>query len=413
MKTTKQSTKNYAISKVFILMLTSGSCFVQAQTTNLGTITKNKDTPKYVAIGSSLSAGVSDGGLFAESQQNAFPVLLAKQMGIANFKVPILDGKGTVRSYLSTDKNGIISNTEIEGDFDDRKKEISLPKITGSTNNLAIPYQKMIYSATNRYVQGAFPEGFDTKNYNHSDRYFGSQELGGSYLKLLSKNIDKADFFTYELGIDDFTSYYNSGGFRQDISAMVYSRESFYPEESILDLLKNKNARGVIFNVPNVLSLPYYNQISYDQFRKLGKKVFIERFGGNDVREATNNDYFLPTPKVLQSLNGTSNEGLSIEQPFKDQDIIGIEEVVSPKMYNDYLNRLSQIYNVPLFNLAELYEKILNNSYKTSEGVLIDSRSFFSKDGITPSYLGQRVITNELIKLLNDYYNTNIPFILK
>ena len=57
----------------------------QAQTPDLGTLAKNKGTSiKYVAIGSSLSAGVRDGGVYAAAQQTSFPALLAQQMGITD-----------------------------------------------------------------------------------------------------------------------------------------------------------------------------------------------------------------------------------------------------------------------------------------------------------------------------------------
>lgn len=365
---------------------------------------------RYVAIGSSLSAGVRDGGIYAESQQTAFPALLAKQMGINNFKSPLLPGTGTGRNYVEFNRNGDINIKTVKGQYSDTK--VPLPLISGSVDNLAIPFQKMIYSITDEFEQGAFPEGFDKRNYIHSNRYNGPEEKGASYLKVLNKNLEKADFFTYELGMDDFTSYYNSGGFRQDISAMVFDRETFFPEERILNILQSKGAKGVIINLPDMLSLPFYNYLSYDFLvDKLNRKPFIERFGKNDVRVAADGDRFLPTPAVLQSLKGVSEDGLTMEKPFKDEDVIGIEEVVSPEMYNKYLDALAKRYQFPLFDLHELYKQITENTYAAPEGITIDSKTFFSLDGITPSALGHSVITNELINTINKYNNTQIPLI--
>lgn len=90
-----------------------------------------------------------------------------------------------------------------------------------------------------------------------------------------------------------------------------------------------------------------------------------------------------------------------MEKPFKDEDVIGIEEVVSPEMYNKYLDALAKRYQFPLFDLHKLYKQITENTYAAPEGVTIDSKTFFSLDGITPSALGHSVITNELINTIN------------
>ena len=48
---------------------------------------------KYVAIGTSISMGVASDGAVAASQQNAWPKLLANDIGVT-FNVPLIDAPG-------------------------------------------------------------------------------------------------------------------------------------------------------------------------------------------------------------------------------------------------------------------------------------------------------------------------------
>lgn len=383
-----------------------------AQMPNLGKLTSDGKQIRYVAVGSSLTAGVRDGGVYADAQRNSFPALLAQQMGIVNFKQPLLEGIGTGKRFISTKGDLAVGIIKEEGLYSELNENIKLPKVSSQIENMAVPFQKMTYATTKEREPGVFIEGIEKRSYNHSNRFLTNENEGLSYLEVLNKEVNQIGFFTYELGIDDFTSYYNSGGYRQDISALTDIRESFYPEERIMGFLKSKNAKGVIINIPEILSLPYYNYISYDEIvNNLKQAPFIERFGKNHVRQAIKGDYFLPTEQLLQTLSGNSEIGLSADKPFLDEEIIGVEEIVSQKLYNSYLETLASRYQLPVFNLNQLYARIISNKYETKNGVKITSKMFFSADGLNPSALGHSIITNELILTINNFYGSQIPSI--
>ena len=48
---------------------------------------------RYVAIGTSISMGVASDGVYAASQQNSWPKLLANDVG-ATFTLPLIDAPG-------------------------------------------------------------------------------------------------------------------------------------------------------------------------------------------------------------------------------------------------------------------------------------------------------------------------------
>ncbi len=386
----------------------------------MGTLTKNKGTAiKYVAIGSSLSAGVRDGGVYAAAQQTSFPALLAQQMGITNFKQPLLEGNGTGKKTVSIDRNGILKFQENK-DFDDTQKNATLPKVTNDIDNLAVPYQKMIdiFEANDENISSLF----DNRSFKHLERNLSIAETKNtSYLDLLPKKINNVDFFTFEFGWHDFQQYISSGGYGTYISYMV-ERES-RGESVLLEFLANKQAKGVIVNVPNMLKFPIFKQYSLEKAKNINGNVpvYIEHWSKTDVREALSNDIFLTKSSVENLLNpvvpSASKIGLTIEKPLTDEDVLDVDEqrFASPNGYNLLLSKYAEKYKLPIVDLYGLYEKILKGGFITDDGVRIDpsypSGNFFSSDGITPTALGHAVIANEFIKVINATYAGKIPLV--
>jgi hypothetical protein len=85
-------------------------------------------------------------------------------------------------------------------------------------------------------------------------------------------------------------------------------------------------------------------------------------------------------------------------------------------MFNKfYVFRAAEKYNLPVVDLESLYQKILAGSYVSDDGVRVSGTfpagDFFSSDGRTPSAVGQAVLANETIKVINSHYKINIPLI--
>ena len=391
---------------------------LQAQTPDLGTLTKNKGTAiKYVAIGSSLSAGVRDGGVYAAAQQTSFPALLAQQMGISNFKQPLLDGNGTGKKTVSIDKNGILKFQEVK-DFDDTQKNVALPKITNDVDNLAIPYLKVLGLGLSETQTVGWPQNYDKKGFRYLDRFLGNnEEKNTDYRTMLVKKVNQVDFFTYEMGMQDFIELYDNGGYLQETSFLTYDREGYFPEDHLLKMLISKGARGLIANLPEISELPYYSQNKFSKLKLgIGSEVYIQRYTKNDVRLAVDGDLFLPNTLGTNGLlDGSFQRGSSIDNPIFDEEVIGIEERWTVQIYNTWLNRLAKDNNLPVVDLFGLYKKILVGQYITNDGIVVDANypngNFFSSDGITPTSFGQAIIANECIKVINATYKSKIPLI--
>ena len=390
----------------------------QAQTPDLGTLTKNKGASiKYVAIGSSLSAGVRDGGVYAAAQQTSFPALLAQQMGITNFKQPLLDGNGTGKKTVLLDRNGILKFTEVK-DFDDSKKEINLPKVVGEVDNLAVPYQKVLGLGLSETQSLGLPNNYSRKSFKYLDRFTESwEEKSTSYQSLIDKKIKQLDFFTYEIGMQDFVELYENGAYLQEVGFLTFDREGYFPEDNLLKLLLSRGAKGVITNLPEIIQLPYFSKYTFGKIKaKVGDKIYIQRYTKNDVRSAVDGDVFLPnTLGVNGILDGSLTQGSEQENPILDQEVIGVEEHWNVQIYNSWLARLAKNNNLPIVDLFGLYKRVLAGEYITDDGVKADpsypNGNFFSTDGISPTSFGQAIITNEFIKVINATYGAKIPLL--
>ncbi|WP_138479766.1 SGNH/GDSL hydrolase family protein [Dyadobacter bucti] len=409
----KQRT-HYALLLAFIaIILISSSLY--AQQVDLGSIQKQRPI-RYVAIGGSLSAGVRDGGLTRESQISSFPNLLAKQMGLLNFKQPLFDS--TFRNGIGYQKvenhNGILKFTHIS---ENTLSEKNLSRIEGVVDNLAIPFLKISNIRVDESMRGSFLPAFERNSYDHIYRYVDQQREGkASYYWLVNNKIDTADFFTLEIGMHDFVSYYKNGGYGQSISMMTNDREGYYPEDDLIQLLFSKGAKGVIANVPDVLRFPYFQHYKLSDIKKIsGDQLFAEFNGKLQVRRLNKNDLLIPTENTSTLFTNVSSIGRSPDVPLMDEDVIGAEEKVDVGVYNSWITTIAILNRMPVVDLNGLYSKILDEDFVTDDGVKIDpsypNGNFFSADGIHPTKIGQAVIANEFIKTINSYYGVQIPLI--
>jgi hypothetical protein len=128
-----------------------------------------------------------------------------------------------------------------------------------------------------------------------------------------------------------------------------------------------------------------------------------------------NGDRLIPNKTVenmfknnLRTVKLSENDVLSLY----NGEIVGFD----PKPYNEFeLKRVADGLNLPVVDLYGIYKKILTNTYVTSDGVKVNpdwkTGNFFSADGIYPTAFGQAVITNEVIKTINQHYKMAIPLV--
>jgi hypothetical protein len=190
---------------------------------------------------------------------------------------------------------------------------------------------------------------------------------------------------------------------------------------SLVQNFANNKSKGVLLNVPDILNLPYYSQITNEKIKKLsGVVIRVQRSSGSEYYRDFNPaiDRLLPTLMVEKLMRGEM-KGLAL---LSDGDVLSKDDgddewaFTNTIGYNTLtIEKKAKDNNFAVMDMNGLYKKIVAGTYTTDDGVKVDANwktgNFFSADGIYPTAFGQAVIANEVIKTINQHYKTIIPLL--
>jgi GDSL-like Lipase/Acylhydrolase len=428
-----------------IAILIIASCKPNIQSISVTSGTANFTT--YVAVGNSLCAGYSDGALYFEGQQNSYPRMLAQQFalatGVNNFKTPFMMASGNGNDANNKGKYILLFDTASNS-----------PSPVQSTN-----YTSLLDSATMRpngpYNQIGVPgaRAIDALlpvygNYNpFFSRYCKNPNTSTMIGEAMRNN---PTFFSYWLGSNDVLLYAVDGG----IGNVQATPNSFplpgdltHPDfvagsiKDALDTLTTKGAKGVIANVPDVQSTPYFTTIPYNAVvlntqaevdvlnnaysvfnnQLITAPKIVWHLGANPVviADVTAEGFQrIATPDELICLSANSlikgGKG-SLAGPLADKYVLDATELSLIKdrteKYNIAIKQLAIDYNLAFVDVNSFLK-----TFKTSlrYNAVDMSASFisggtFSLDGVHPTPRGYALIANEFIKAINSKYGSTIP----
>ncbi|WP_177219514.1 hypothetical protein, partial [Pseudarcicella hirudinis] len=340
---------------------------------------------RLMSIGGALSAGFRDGGLYREGQLTAFPNLVARQMGLS-INLPLFDpNEGNGSGYKT------LINTEPIASFNLVTNNLAY---TDNTANILRPYTGKIDSyAFPNMGTDLGPLSYDNNNVGEkfSNRFFDNpqKDYGDNYRFLKKQN---CDFFIFEAGMDNLVNSIALGGAGGITKLNPFDGTG---GTSLVQSLVDKKAKGLMLTVPDVMDLPYFNQITNEKIKKLNVILRVQKsFHSEDYRDFDPTiDKLIPTPYVEKLMRGE----------IKDLALLNLEDVlskyqngndewtaVSPTVYNDVnINRKAKELNLPVVDIYGLYKKIIAGNYTTDDGIKVNpdwvKGNFFSADGIYPT----------------------------
>jgi hypothetical protein len=234
------------------------------------------DFSNYVALGNSLTAGFADNALYMSGQQNSYPNIMAQQFGFVgggDFTQPLTsDDLGGLllggvqisgnRLVLSADENG----NPFPAPLDGTPTTDVTTSATGPFNNMAVPGAKSFHLVTPGYGSVA---GVANGSANPWFARFATSESTTVLADAVSLN---PTFFSLWIGNNDILGYATSGGSGVDqtgnldpstyggfditdpnVFAAAYSAQ--------VDALTANGAKGVLLNIPDVTSIPYFTTV--------------------------------------------------------------------------------------------------------------------------------------------------------
>ena len=234
------------------------------------------DFSNYVALGNSLTAGYADGALFMSGQKDSYPNIMAQQfsfVGGGDFTQPLtsddlggllLGGQQILgnRLVLSADENG----NPFPAPLDGMPTTDVVSSETGPFNNMGVPGAKSYHLVTPGYGSVA---GVANGTANPWYARFATSESSTVLADAASLN---PTFFSLWIGNNDILGYATSGGSGVDqtgnfdpstyggnditdpnVFAAAYSAQ--------VDALVANGAKGVLLNIPDVTSIPYFTTV--------------------------------------------------------------------------------------------------------------------------------------------------------
>ncbi|GAB2788586.1 phospholipase/lecithinase/hemolysin [Hymenobacter luteus] len=216
------------------------------------------DFSRYIAVGNSLTAGFSDGGLYLEGQLNSYPNLLAQQFreaGGGDFVQPLFseaqsNGSGYLRLAGFT-----AAGAPITASVTDR-----LALRAGATAARPL-YTKYTEPVNNLGVPGIRLSDIETAGYAQGNPYFeritpDAQVTTQTYLARVAAS--NPTFFTNWLGNNDVLGYATAGGAANSLTTPAVFTEK---NTKIIDALTANGAKGLVATIPDVTNIPFFTTV--------------------------------------------------------------------------------------------------------------------------------------------------------
>ncbi|WP_046244337.1 SGNH/GDSL hydrolase family protein [Hymenobacter terrenus] len=424
------------------------------------------DFSSYVAVGNSLTAGFSDGGLYNEAQATSYPAILAQQFattgkGPASFVQPSFsaarkDGSGYIKLLLVNGALAPVQPTpgpppggnnflgeqvaytgsrlpsppagsaqpELEPYTGTQPDNLGVPGIsvlsadqtaasTGTPADALIRGAARIYGNLNQYYHRILPAADrGTKDYV---TYIGQKN---------------ATFFTCWIGNNDVLTYATNGALAvatNPFSGMTDTTSFGRGYRNIVTTIsKGGTVKGVLANIPNVTAIPYFNTVTvaavlagYRAVNPAITNIYIQArtsatSTATAVRVATATDLLTLTAQGFIAEN--PGVGASPTAPIPTQyvlDPIEQNEVVTrTTQLNSIIAKTARQNKVAFVDMNALFSSISQQGLVTNgvpNTAAFASGNLFSLDGIHPTPRGYAVVANEFLRVINAYYGANVP----
>jgi len=394
----------------------------------------NIDVSNYVALGSSMTAGYSNGALYYDAQQNSYANILAEQfklIGGGEFKIPNVSqssiGMGNANNAPSilgnrTDCQGVVSLGPVKiATQGDASVFTNIYSSQGSFNNMAVPDAKVIDMEVNGYANP-----------------FYQRMSSSASSSILSDAIAKnPTFFSVNLGLQDVLKYTLKGGASDSITPIAGTIGVGFEASinNVIDKLMANGAKGVVTNIPSIKTMAYFNTIAWNALKL-------------DAATATNLSNFyanLDSTKFYEGDNGfiimdSNNPFLGFRQAVAGEYILLNVPLDSIKCHKwGSLIPIPDRYSLTLSEINAIetaitnYNTILRNIASSKGLAFVDVNAFFSKvksgfiyngvtvnaafvsggayslDGLNLTARGNALLANEFIKAINSTYQSSIP----
>ena len=411
------------------------------------------DFTSYVAIGNSLTAGYSDGGLYNEAQATSYPSILAKQFartgkGPSTFVQPAFadnqqDGSGHIKLQLVNGAAAPVQPTAANQYLGEKLAvtgqslvggQLQLAAYTGAQpDNLGIPGISVL-SSVSALTNGLAPYGLINPFY---ERLLTStaEKATKDYVTYIAQKTPT--FFTCWMGSNDVLTYATNGGVisaTNPFSNLTDTTRFGIGYRAILNTAsKAGTVKGVVANIPNVANVPYFTTVAVPaviasikantQLPNAAQASLYITTGTGTVREATTGDLLLLTSSSVIGTTSSASPlplgvgySATLANPLPSQYVLDATELAAvqarTKELNTIIARTATKYKLGLADMNTFFNGIATNPVyidATTNTTTFATGNLFSLDGVHPTPRGYAVIANEFIRVINQTYGASVP----
>lgn len=428
------------------------------------------DFTRYIALGNSLTAGYSDGGLYLEGQLNSYPNILANQFRLAGggeFNQPLFteaqsNGSGYLR--LAGIVNGAPVTANVTTNLAIRSLNPTLyTRYDGRVDNLGVPGIRLSDIQTPGYGS--------TGGNAYFERITPTTAQTQTYFQRAKAEAATATFFSNWLGNNDVLGYATAGG----AASTITNTDTFRLKNNrIINVLTANGAKGIVATIPDVTNVPFFTTVG-PSFRATldAKQVpsaapFVYTTGllapgqANTrtsatvaaIRDASGTGTLLltltaspylglygqPTGKywrdfyqqakpslpatipnltvflTLLQVDTTKAFGQSTGNPFPSTLVLDATEQTSVRnattAFNTAIINKANEKGLAVFDANSFFSRVAATGFVTngvSNTAGFVSGNLFSLDGVHPTPRGYAVVANEMIRAINIQYGASIP----
>jgi len=445
------------------------------------------DFSNYVALGNSLTAGFSDNALFISGQEASFPNMLAGQFaeaGGGSFNIPfmaddlggmtlggqVIAGNRLILSFATGDPVPVPVN---EDTFATEVSDV----LSGTFNNMGVPGAKSYHLLAEGYGNvGGVAVGTANPYYARFASEPNATILGDAA-------VQNPSFFTLWIGNNDVLGYATAGGAGIDqtgnLDPATYGGNDISDPnvvagsiDAILQTLTANGAQGVIANLPDVTTIPFFTVVPYNsipldaatadllnagfaayndglvqlqQLNLITEEEVQQRtisFSASEenpvllldedltdltgfnpaltnMRLATPDDLIVFTAAdflgTLVNDDPTLINGVSV--PLDDQWVLTPQEQENANAalmaYNSFISGLAEQYNIAFVDANALLTEVSETGITLEDGSVVTdvyaTGGAFSLDGVHPSPRGYAILANAFADAINEKYGATLP----
>lgn len=378
----------------------------------------DKDAVVFVSVGNSLTAGFQSNGLRKDWQENSYPALIAKAMGIADYQLPLIDTPGIGRLKIDGKtasplvmEGATIAPKPLTRPTSDMLLNRSLPR---PYNNLGVP------GATTLDFMNAYDSNTSQSKGNG---YFNIVLRGGLFQNstMLRQAIQlKPTVMTLWLGNNDILGGITAGTVVEGVTVTPTAVYTALMDKALDTLLRETTAHIFMANIPSIVTIPFVTTVPkvvisatfqpvIDTATKSPIPVLTKEADVEYILLPALAEYAKGTGVPKGVLNGTG-DSLAVTMTLTKAEVATANKLTDE--YNAYLKKKAEdnASRITLVDVNKLLADLKDGKIAglSAKFPLLDaSGSAFSLDGVHPNTKGYRHVTNLFIDAINDKLGKN------